>query len=150
MMNDHHGIFIGLGYAQYKWANMYGKRQVQNFVNLNLNYKFFSSKAGKVGLVADLGCKLGLLVKGTYSVNFINYQSGKIENTSDFHRFLCAPYVFLGLNIPVGKRFDIIMGVESEYNVVNTFALPNQLAHLTQRSFKIGLGIHSMLKSFRF
>ncbi len=140
MFNDHHGLIGGIGVAKCVWRATAAEHR-HTYFNFMLYYKLVSSKPGKIGLVVDAGIKAAWLIKSL--VDQDNSQSDWDDSRKLYRDISYLPFLYVAVNIPVTKKFDITIGPVMQYSLNNIYGIGTYSAHLQQVGVRLGFGIHT-------
>lgn len=149
MFNDHMGVFAGLSYAGYGFAFDVSGRQygdalligAQGMLEIPTYFRFVASKPHRFGFFTNAGFKYGFLVD---EENYLQFDDDKtpLPDGYNYNSLSVSPFVYLGMNIPAGRRVEMTLGPEFVYQFTNLFdAGQTMSANYFNIGLKLGVGI---------
>ncbi|PSK95141.1 outer membrane beta-barrel protein [Taibaiella chishuiensis] len=148
MFGDHVGLFTGLNYCGYGYALDQSDRNndrllvgTQAMLELPLYLRFVSTTAGRFGFFTHVGFKYGFLV-GQKDFIQVDGKRSDAPTRAKYNDQSFSPFVYLGMNIPAGRRVEMTLGPELTYQASNLFASGSSMrANYLNVGIKFGVGI---------
>ncbi len=148
MFGDHVGIFSGLNYCGYGYALDQSDRYTdrlfigtQSMLEVPVYLRFVATRPGRFGFFPHAGFQYGFLL-GQKDFVQVDGKRSDAPSREKYNDQSCSPFVYLGMNIPAGRRVEMTLGPEFIYQASNLFASGSAMrANYLNIGLKFGVGI---------
>lgn len=155
MVNTHFGVFGGLAYTNNSYKYTYQDPGYNAMIKLRHNLKYLeipvyarivSSKADRIGFVADAGINIGFLLSSKATVKMTDIASGASYTVStkikdEINKMAASAYVFLGAKFPVAPAVSLLAGVDYQYTFTSAWKESVLNGKFSRYGFKIAAAI---------